>query len=156
MGVPNVTRPCAFAFLRSGGRYLVSMMVDDLHGTFYRPPGGGIEFGEHSHETVVRELREEFDLVIERDDLTLLGVAENAFEFRGEAYHEICFIYEAVVKDGVLDALDGVSVSDLAGEDVEVATVVERDVLLGLEPLYPTGVRSMLVAAVTDRAPPPA
>ena len=144
MGVPNVTRPCAFVFLRSGERVLVSEMVDHLHGTFYRPPGGGIEFGEHSRDTVVRELREEFDLSIERDDLTLLGVAENAFEFRGDAHHEICFIYEAVVEPAVLDSLDGTSVGDLAPDDVEVARVVERTELLGLEPLYPEGVRDML------------
>jgi ADP-ribose pyrophosphatase YjhB (NUDIX family) len=146
MGVPNVTRPCAFVFLRSGERVLVSEMVDHRHGTFYRPPGGGIEFGEHSRDTAVRELREEFDLSIERDDLTLLGVAENAFEFRGDAHHEICFIYEAVVERAVLDSLDGTSVGDLAPDDVEVARVVERTELLGLEPLYPEGVRDMLIS----------
>jgi ADP-ribose pyrophosphatase YjhB (NUDIX family) len=155
MGVPNVTRPCAFVFLRSGERVLVSKMVDDRHGTFYRPPGGGIEFGEHSRETVVRELREEFGLAIDRDDLTLLGVAENAFEFRGDAHHEICFIYEAVVERAVLDSLDGTSVGDLAPDDVEVARVVGRTELLGLEPLYPEGVRDMLVATAGGAATPP-
>ena len=129
---------------------LVSEMVDDLHGTFYRPPGGGIEFGEHSREAVVRELREEFALAIDRDDLTLLGVAENAFEFRGDAHHEICFIYEAVVERDVLDPLDGTSVGDLAPPDVEVARVVDRRELLELEPLYPEGVRDML-ASMPDR-----
>jgi len=146
MGVPNVTRPCAFVFLRSGERMLVSEMVDDLHGTFYRPPGGGIEFGEHSRETVVRELREEFDLAIDREDLTLLGVVENAFEFRGDAHHEICFIYGAVVERDVLDSLDGTAVVDLAPADVEVARVVDRTELQGLEPLYPEGVRDLLIS----------
>ena len=156
MGVPNVTRPCAFVVLRSGDRYLVSEMADGLIGTFYRPPGGGIEFGEHSRDTVVRELREEFDLVVDRDELTLLGVAENAFQFRGEPHHEICFIYEASVEDGVLDGLDGIEVPDLAPGDVEVAKVVGRSELLELEPLYPTGVREMLASTFTDRAAPPA
>ena len=146
MGVPNVTRPCAFVFLRSGERMLVSEMVDDLHGTFYRPPGGGIEFGEHSRDTVVRELREELDLAIDREDLTLLGVVENAFEFRGDAHHEICFIYGAVVERDVLDSLDGTAVVDLAPADVEVARVVDRTELQGLEPLYPEGVRDLLIS----------
>jgi len=146
MGVPNVTRPCAFVFLRSGERMLVSEMVDDLHGTFYRPPGGGIEFGEHSRDTVVRELREELDLAIDREDLTLLGVVENAFEFRGDAHHEICFIYGAVVERDVLDSLDGTAVVDLAPADVEVTRVVDRTELLGLEPLYPEGVRDLLIS----------
>jgi ADP-ribose pyrophosphatase YjhB (NUDIX family) len=53
---PNVTRPWAFVFLRSNDRVLVSEMHDPIEGVFYRPPGGGIEFGETSEEAARREV----------------------------------------------------------------------------------------------------
>jgi ADP-ribose pyrophosphatase YjhB (NUDIX family) len=122
-------------------------MVDELEGTFYRPPGGGIEFQEDSREAVRRELREEFDLDVRSEDLSLLGVIENSFEFRGAPHHEICFVYEAPVEGDVLDRLDGVTVMDLAPVDVEVARVFELSELLALDPVYPEGVRRLLGSA---------
>ena len=144
MGIPNVTRPCAFVFLRSADRILVSEMKDELEGTFYRPPGGGIEFTEHSRDAAIRELHEEFDLELEVDDLRLLGVIENSFEFRAVPHHEICFVYEARVNDATLNQLDGVHVRELAPTDTEVARVFELKDVLALEPLYPDGVKGLL------------
>ncbi len=148
MGIPHVTRPCAFVFLRSGSRILVSEMIDETEGTFHRPPGGGIEFGEHSRQAAVRELQEEFDLVLSAEELRLLGVIENSFEFRGAPHHEICFVYETDVDGSVLDRLDGVAVPGLAPPDVEVATVFELSDLLALDPLYPDGVRRLLAPVI--------
>jgi ADP-ribose pyrophosphatase YjhB (NUDIX family) len=147
MGIPNVTRPCAFVFLRSADRILVSEMVDEVEGTFYRPPGGGIEFSEHSREAAARELREEFGLELGPDAMTLLGVIENTFEFRGAPHHEICFVYEGRVEGTVLDQLDGVGVKELAPADVEVARVFELSDLLALSPLYPDGVKRLLTSS---------
>jgi ADP-ribose pyrophosphatase YjhB (NUDIX family) len=147
VGIPNITRPCAFVFLRSGNRLLVSEMVDE-DGTFYRPPGGGIEFQEHSLDAARRELREEFDLELQSEDLTLLGVIENIFDFGGEPHHEICFIYEARVDAAVLELLDGVAVNDLpAPVDYEVAKVFALPDLLALDPLYPEGVQGLLASS---------
>jgi ADP-ribose pyrophosphatase YjhB (NUDIX family) len=58
-------------------RVLVSEMYDEVDGTFYRPPGGGIQFGETSLEAARREMREEFRLEV--DDPRLLGVLESIF-----------------------------------------------------------------------------
>jgi len=60
--------------------------------TFYRPIGGGIEFGEMSDEALVREFREE--LSVEVTEHELVDTLENAFTFRGEEGHEIWFLYE--------------------------------------------------------------
>ena len=79
---PNVTRPCAFVFLRAGDHVLVSEMHDDVEGVFYRPPGGGIEFRETSDAAARRELQEELDVSV--GDLTLIGVREEIFTLRGE------------------------------------------------------------------------
>ncbi len=153
MWIPHVTRPCAFVFLRSGSRILVSEMNDEAEGTFHRPPGGGIEFGEHSREAAARELHEEFDLVIPAEELRLLGVIENGFEFRGAPYHEICFIYEVDVDEIVLEHLDGVTAEGLAPSDAETAKVFELSDLLALEPLYPEGVRRLLSPSSDPESP---
>jgi ADP-ribose pyrophosphatase YjhB (NUDIX family) len=127
---------------------LVSEMFDEAEGTFHRPPGGGIEFGEHSREAAARELQEEFDLVVPAEELRLLGVIENSFDFRDAPYHEICFIYEVDVDGIVLERLDGVTVAGLAPSDAETARVFELSDLVALDPLYPQGVQRLLVPVI--------
>jgi len=144
VGVPNVTRPCAFVFVRSGGRVLISEMVDPVEGRFYRPAGGGIEFGETSREAARREIREELD--IDAGELQLLGVLENVFTFRGEPYHEICFIFETWVAEAVLDRLGGITISGTAAENGEMTYVLDLGDLDEIRPLYPDGVRELLRA----------
>ena len=153
MSFANVTRPCAFVFLRSGSRVLVSEMTDPSEGTFYRPPGGGIEFGETSHEAMRRELQEEFG--IEIGELTHLGVIENVFEFRGAGHHEICFVFEAWLAADELEVLDGVVIVETAGVEAEVARIFELDTLRAISPLYPDGVRDLLTASRREGATAP-
>ena len=140
---PNVTRPCAFVFLRAGDRVLVSEMHDPVDGIFYRPPGGGIEFRETSTDAARRELHEELGIAVR--DLTLLGVHEEIFTHRGEPYHEIDFVYEAWVSSKALDALDGRAIVE-DDDDVEIARVVEVEGLRAGEfrPLYPDGALELL------------
>jgi ADP-ribose pyrophosphatase YjhB (NUDIX family) len=140
---PNVTRPCAFVFLRAGDRVLVSEMQHPVEGTFYRPPGGGIEFRETSADAARRELREELGVTI--DDLALLGVREEIFTLNDEPYHEIDFIYEAWLTRGALEALDGVAIVE-DDDDIEIARVVSvADLRAGrYVPLYPEGVLELL------------
>jgi ADP-ribose pyrophosphatase YjhB (NUDIX family) len=140
---PNVTRPCAFVFLRAGDRVLVSEMQHPVEGTFYRPPGGGIEFRETSADAGRRELHEELGVSI--DDLALLGVREEIFTLDDEPYHEIDFIYEAWLTPGALAALDGVAIVE-DDDDIEIARVVSvADLRAGrYVPLYPEGVLELL------------
>ncbi|GAA0595163.1 NUDIX hydrolase [Virgibacillus siamensis] len=60
---------------------------------FYRPIGGGIEYGELSEDAVVREVREEIEAEIR--EVTYLGTIENIFTFNGEVGHEIVMVYDA-------------------------------------------------------------
>jgi|AP95_1055475.scaffolds.fasta_scaffold10485_2 8-oxo-dGTP pyrophosphatase MutT (NUDIX family) len=64
---------------------------------FYIPPGGGVEFGEHSSEAARREVGEELGAEIE--ELELLGVFENHFVYKGLEEHEIVFVYSARFPD---------------------------------------------------------
>lgn len=65
--------------------------------TFYRPPGGGVEFGEHSSEAAVREFDEELGVTLA--DLDLLATLERTFTFGDAENHEICFLYAGAIVD---------------------------------------------------------
>lgn len=71
---------------------------------FYRPLGGGIEFGEHSREAFIREMHEE--LGAEITDIRYLGLVENTFTHRGKRGHEIALLYAARFSDPALYARD--------------------------------------------------
>jgi ADP-ribose pyrophosphatase YjhB (NUDIX family) len=76
------------------GRLLVFRGEDPARDEiFYRPLGGGIEFGERSRDAFVREMREE--LGAEVADLRYLGLIENIFTHQGRRGHEIALLYAA-------------------------------------------------------------
>jgi ADP-ribose pyrophosphatase YjhB (NUDIX family) len=91
-------RPIAICILHHDDEILVMEARDESRDlTFYRPLGGGIEFGERSVAAVRRELREEIGAELEA--VSLLTILENVFEFEGEAGHEIVFVYAATFAD---------------------------------------------------------
>ncbi|KHE66859.1 NUDIX hydrolase, partial [Halobacillus sp. BBL2006] len=59
--------------------------------TYWALPGGGIEMGEKSEDSVVREMEEE--LGYEVDVVQTLWIAENFFEYNGKDYHELGFYH---------------------------------------------------------------
>ena len=64
---------------------------------FYRPLGGGIEFGERSADAFVREMREE--LGAELTAVRYLGMIENIFTHAGKRGHEYVLLYAARFTD---------------------------------------------------------
>ena len=94
-------RPLAICLFSHNDKILVSEEHDPAKGdTFYRPLGGGIEFGEHSTETIHRELMEEIGAEVR--DLVYLGTIENIFTFNGIPGHEIVQVYDgALVESGL-------------------------------------------------------
>lgn len=91
-------RPIAICLFRDGDRLLVSEAYDSSEGDYFcRPLGGGIEFGEHSRDALLREIREEVGAEVEK--LELVGVLENVFTYEGAQGHEIVFVYDGEFKD---------------------------------------------------------
>lgn len=87
------------------GRLLVFRGDDPARDVvFYRPLGGGIEFGEPSRAAFVREMREE--LGAEMADIRYLGMLESIFDHRGKRGHEIVLLYAARFTDPALYARD--------------------------------------------------
>lgn len=103
-------RAKAVCVIRRGDGVLLIPGYDHVRDVgFFIPPGGGVEFGEHSSETVVREVREELGLEVV--DPVLLGIFENIFEYQGRPEHEVIFAYSATFADQQLlrlDRFDGV------------------------------------------------
>lgn len=99
----NRIRPLAICVFRNGDRILVAEGYDPVKKqTFYRPLGGGIEFGEHSQQTIRRELMEEIGAEV--GELKYLGTLENVFVFNGTPGHEIVQVYDGVLtKSGLYE-----------------------------------------------------
>ena len=94
----NQIRPLAICLFRDGDRILVGEGYDPVkQEQFYRPLGGGIEFGERAEETVRREVREEIGAEVA--SLRYLFTLENIFTFNGEPGHEIVMVYDGRLVD---------------------------------------------------------
>ena len=97
----NRIRPLAICLFRHNDHILVAEGYDPVKKeSFYRPLGGGIEFGEHSEQTIHRELMEEIGAEV--SELKYLGTLENIFVFNGVPGHEIVQVYDGVLKDSGL------------------------------------------------------
>jgi 8-oxo-dGTP pyrophosphatase MutT (NUDIX family) len=94
----NQIRPLAICLFRDGDRILVGEGYDPVkREQFYRPLGGGIEFGERAEATVRREVREEIEAEV--TSLQYLFTLENIFNFNGEAGHEIVMVFDGRLAD---------------------------------------------------------
>ena len=86
-------RPIALCVFRKDNRILVAEGYDNHKSeSFYRPLGGGVNFGEYSWETIRREIKEEIGEEIK--NLTFIGPSENLFNYEGTPSHEIIFMFE--------------------------------------------------------------
>ncbi len=139
---PGKIRALALCVFRRDDDILVVKGYDSVKGErFYRPAGGGIEFGEHSREAVAREIREE--LGAEITDLRYLGTLENIFTCYGVAGHEIVMMYEGAFADRSFYARDVVA-GDEGGVAFELAWMPLSGFARGDAPLYPDGLLALL------------
>jgi ADP-ribose pyrophosphatase YjhB (NUDIX family) len=91
-------RPLAICLFRHQGMILAARGYDEVkQQTFYRPLGGGIEFGETAREAIERELAEEIGAQVY--DLEYLCTLENIFTFNGQPGHEIILVFDGKFVD---------------------------------------------------------
>ncbi|TNF29023.1 MAG: NUDIX domain-containing protein [Deltaproteobacteria bacterium] len=88
-------RPLALALISNDkNQYFFHEGSDSVKNeTFYRPLGGGIEFGEQGADALKREFLEEINQEIAIGPL--LNVYENIFTFEGKEGHEIVLLFKA-------------------------------------------------------------
>lgn len=142
MTLPAVIRPVVLGIVRRGDELLVLEGHDAVKGqTFYRPLGGGIEFGEPSEQALHREFREE--LGVELTGVERLGVVENVFEFEGRPGHEIDILYRADIADPAF--YERADPGPILDEGTPVRWLPLRDVVAGDAVLYPTGLLDLIL-----------
>ena len=152
MGKKKRIRPLAICLFRHHDRILVAEGYDAVKNEyFYRPLGGGIEFGETSMETVCRELLEELNVEVDPESLTYLGTVENIFHFNGIPGHEIVLIYDGELKDSGLYEQDVLTGKEGHGEDIRAVWMSIHEFSPGKSILYPTGLVEILgIQALSD------
>jgi ADP-ribose pyrophosphatase YjhB (NUDIX family) len=136
----SAIRPLALGVIWRKNALLVFEGHDDIKGeTFYRPLGGGIDFGELSEDALVREFREELggEVVVKE----LLGVLENVFAWQERPGHEIAFLYAAEFADPSFYERDEMKILD----DPATARWVDvEEFKNGSKILYPEGLTALL------------
>ena len=140
-------RAVAVCVVSSADRVFVVRNYDLVKGeTYYRPLGGGIEFGEHSRDAVLREFREEIGAELE--NVRHLCALENIFALEGELAHEIVQVYEARFADESWYAAPPLPVRD----SPEVALWKPLGAFVDGERLVPEGLLEMI--SDPTRTPP--
>ena len=146
MASTSCIRPIAICVFRDGDKILVAHGYDpNKNQHFYRPLGGGIEFGESAEATVRREMKEELDAEVE--DLRRLAVLENTFVFEGRPGHEIVFVFDGRFSDPAIYRRARMALVESNGEHFEASWHSLDAIAAGSIPLYPDGLLALLRAA---------
>ena len=116
------------------GALLVSEAAD---GSFQRPLGGHVEFGEYALDTINREFGEEIGQRL--SGVRLLGVLENIFPWHGGTEHEVVFIFSAAFADPAAYEIEEQVIADKTAD-----RVLWRAPGTVSPPLYPAGLTELI------------
>lgn len=143
----NQIRPIALCVFLNNNRILVFEGHDPVKGeTFYRPLGGGIEFGERSEDAVRRELKEELNVDI--TDLKYLGILENIFTFNSGSYHEVVLVFDGTLIEPGLYEQALIPGKEANGDDIRAMWKSLDEFEPGNLILYPDGLLNLLRAQI--------
>jgi 8-oxo-dGTP pyrophosphatase MutT (NUDIX family) len=140
----NQIRPIALCVFHHNNRILVFEGYDKAKDEiFYRPLGGGIEFGERGEDAVRRELKEEINVDI--TDLKYLGMLENIFTFNEGTYHEVVMVYDGALIEPELYEQDMIQGKEANGDDIRAMWKAMDEFSEGKSILYPPGLIDLLL-----------
>jgi ADP-ribose pyrophosphatase YjhB (NUDIX family) len=143
----NQIRPIALCIFRNNDHILVFEGYDKAkQEIFYRPLGGGIEFGERSEDAVQRELKEELNVDI--TNLKYLGTLENIYTFNGGSYHEVVLVYDGMLTESGLYDQALIVGKEANGDDIRAMWKSLDEFESGKVILYPDGLMKLLHAEI--------
>jgi 8-oxo-dGTP pyrophosphatase MutT (NUDIX family) len=139
----NHIRPIVLCVFHHNNRILVFEGYDKAKDEiFYRPLGGGIEFGEKGADAVRRELKEEINVDV--SDLNYLGMLENIYTFNGGSYHEVVLVYDGTLIEAGLYEEAMILGKEANGDDIRAMWKELDEFKEGKSILYPPGLLEML------------
>jgi len=141
---PKKIRTLALAIIRdSRNGILVELSTDSVkRKSFYRPLGGGIEFGETGAQACVREFLEEIGKRVEV--ISQIGVFENLFEYEGRLGHEIILLYHAKFLNTADEHFEALDVNENGRSTSKAVWINLEEIKQRSLPLYPEGLLKKL------------
>ena len=131
--VTQRTRLASYAVAVADGRILVCRIAPTYPGEGrWTLPGGGIDWGEHPDDALVREVYEETGLTLDSYELAGVDSATLSEEAGRPAMHAVRFIYRCVTsgepsvveENGSVDAVAWVPLVKLS--EIPTVSVIER------------------------------
>lgn len=139
----NKIRCSSLGIIRKGNKILVFEAYDEIkEEKFYRPLGGGIEFGERSYEALEREFMEEMNLAIRVNKF--VSVFENIFTFNGKDGHQNMFAYECGFIDKSQYDKDEFICYEDGGQEFKALWINIDDIKSKKVICYPSGIEDIL------------
>ena len=133
----------ALCLFRHGDKVLLAKGYDpNKNEYFFRPIGGGIEFGETSVQAIEREVLEEIQQQIAQPKL--ICVLENLFSFDGQQGHEIVFVYDAEFVDSALYKEAEIQGHETNGFTYIAQWLSREQIEFNQHPVYPKGIEPWL------------
>lgn len=137
-------RPIALGLIKNPkNQYLYHQGRDTYtNENFYRPLGGGIDFGETASACLKREMVEELneDILVHNYRHTL----ENIFTYENKAYHEIVIIYEAEFKNKSVYEQNSLTVHEHNGRTSTAVWRTLEEIKAEGAHLYPPGLEELI------------
>ena len=87
------------ALIQKDGKILVCKNIKK-NNDYYYFPGGHVKMGEPAGKALIRELKEELNLIVE--EVSFIGAIENVYTQDAKTHHEIILVFN-VVADNVED-----------------------------------------------------
>ncbi|UOQ48575.1 NUDIX hydrolase [Gracilibacillus caseinilyticus] len=139
----RIIRPIVICIFSNQNSILVAEGFDSVKGDyFYRPIGGGMEFGESSADALVREITEEINQEI--TNLSYLGAVENFFTFNGDTGHEIVMVYDAQFVDQTIYHIESFEGIEDDGEKINLFWKPLSDFVEGRLRLVPEALMTLI------------
>ena len=123
----------------------------DSHGdpfNFYRLVGGTIEFGETAEQAIHREILEELGTEIE--NVKLLDVVENIFQYEGRDGHQVIFLFSGDFVNKDLYQQETIKIHEVDYDAPDAYWISCQDVIDGKVILYPEFNYKKLLSQLTE------
>ena len=111
-------------------------------GDNYSLPGGHVQIGETSSETIVREFKEETDFDVE--PLNIVSTYENFWNWDDKKCHQLCIFYRLKMKDETQELNPNPDTNDTKYVWVDLKEL--RNIKL-----YPLGIAGLIISDVVDK-----